>query len=138
MPYPIATIIMFSADRYTVISVSDIGQNTEISEKNIIMIKLDGFFRTILKDIVLAMSFKNIMLDAARLARYFVKLIARPISFCIMLNPSNFISNLVRMTTDMAQRCQMNLTLDLDIGDQYMVLLQNKENVMVPWFGHVT
>ena len=72
---------MFSADRYAVISVSDIGQNTEISEKNIIMIKLDGFFRTILKDIVLAMSFKNIMLDAARLARYFVKLIARPISF---------------------------------------------------------
>ena len=59
------------------------------------MIKLDGFFRTILKAIDLAMSFKNIMLDAARLARYFVKLIARPISFCIMLNPSNFTSNLV-------------------------------------------
>ena len=66
------------------------------------MIKLDGFFRTILKDIDLAMSFKNIMLDAARLARYFVKLIARPISFCIMLNPSNFISNLARMTVDLA------------------------------------
>ena len=45
------------------------------------MIKLDGFFRTILKDIDLAMSFKNIMLDAARLARYFIKLIALPISF---------------------------------------------------------
>ena len=28
----ILTIIMFSADRYTVISVSDIGQNTEISD----------------------------------------------------------------------------------------------------------
>ena len=74
------------------------------------MIKLDGFFRTILKDIDLAMSFKNIMLDAARLARYFVKLIARPISFCIMLNPSNFISNLDKMTTEVAQRCHMTLT----------------------------
>ena len=63
------------------------------------MIKLDGFFRMILKDIVLAMSFKNIMLDATRLTRYFVKPIARPIPFCIMLNPSNFISNLVRMMT---------------------------------------
>ena len=48
-------------------------------------------FRMILKDIDLAMSFKNIMLDVARLARYFVKLIGRPISFCI-IKPSNFIS----------------------------------------------
>jgi len=64
MSSPISTIIMFSADRYTEISVSDIGQHTEMSEKNIIMIKLDGFFRTILKDIDLAMSFENIMLDA--------------------------------------------------------------------------
>ena len=74
------------------------------------MIKLDGFFRMILKDIDLAMSFKNIMLDAARLARYFVKLIARPISFCIMLNPSNFISNLVRMTTDPTTTFPVTLT----------------------------
>ncbi len=37
------------------------------------MIKFDFFFRMILKDIDLAMSFKNIMLDAARLAQ---KLIA--------------------------------------------------------------
>ena len=49
------------------------------------------FFRMILKDIELAMSFQNIMLDATRLARYFVKLIARPISFCIMLNPLKLI-----------------------------------------------
>ncbi len=44
------------------------------------MIKLDGcccwfFFRMILKDNDLTMSFRNIMLDAARLAQYFVKLI---------------------------------------------------------------
>ena len=45
------------------------------------MIKLDVvFFCMILKDIDLAMSFKN-MLDAARLARYFAKLIARPTYF---------------------------------------------------------
>ncbi len=54
--------------------------------------KIGCFFHMILKDIYLAMSLKEIILDAARLAQYFVKLIARPISFCIMLKPSNFIS----------------------------------------------
>ena len=55
------------------------------------MIKFGFFFCMILKDIDLATSFKNIMFDAERLARYFEKLIARPIFFCIMLKPSNFI-----------------------------------------------
>ena len=55
---------------------------------NIIMIELDVFLF-----FSWYMSFKNVMLEAARLARYFVKLIAQPISFCIMLKPSNFISD---------------------------------------------
>ena len=73
-------------------SFSDIGQNTEISDSEHDIDKIGCFFHMILKDIDLAMSLKEIILDAARLAQYFVKLIARPISFCIMLKPSNFIS----------------------------------------------
>ncbi len=56
---------------------------------NMIMIKFDVFFHMILKDIDLAVSFKNIMLN---IFQYFIKLIARPISFCIMLKPSNLLS----------------------------------------------
>ncbi len=41
------------------------------------------FNHMLLKDIDLIMGFKNIMLDAANLAQYLVKLIALPISFCI-------------------------------------------------------
>ena len=62
--------------------------------QNIIMIKLDGFFRMIHQYIGLAMSLKKIVLGM-RLAQFLSKLIARPISLCIILSPSNFISNFV-------------------------------------------
>ena len=54
------------------------GQNGEISDSEHNNDKIGWFFRMILKDIDLAMSFRNIMLDAAHLAQYqfFVKLIA--------------------------------------------------------------
>ena len=70
-------------------------QKYQIRDILVIMIKLDFFFHMILKYIDLAMSFKNITLNTARLARYFVKLVAQPISVCIMLKLSNFISQLV-------------------------------------------
>ena len=48
------------------------------------------FFLTILQVIGLAMSFKKIVLVAARLTQFFEKLIARPITWSIVLKSIQF------------------------------------------------
>ena len=83
---------------------------------NIIMIKFDGFFFSHdTQRYWTPYDFKNIMLNAARLAWYFVKLIARPVSFGIMLKPSNFISisaqTQILCISDQLNRGQINLSV---------------------------